>query len=106
MATKVLASEDTHVRTFPPFTDEELAILKAIPDTAKVKNHLIRYGSITQMEANKLYGITRLSDVIYKLKRKYPDMVIETVNYYNGKDRFGQSLQYGRYFLKEIQEEN
>ena len=87
-------------RCFDDLTQEEKAILSMIPDTGKIRNHLERYGSITQMEATELYGITRLSARIYDLRyKKEPLMdivgVLET-----GKDRFGQDSRYYRYYYK------
>jgi hypothetical protein len=35
-----------------------------------VYNHLMRYGSITSMEAFNDYKITRLAAIIFKLKKK------------------------------------
>lgn len=37
--------------------------------TQKVLEHLQRQGSITSLEAIELYGATRLSGIIYNLKR-------------------------------------
>lgn len=41
-----------------------------ISQVETIKNHLERYGHITQLEANKKYGISRLSAVIYILRDK------------------------------------
>ena len=87
-------------KSFSEFTEEEVAILSAIPDVGKIRNHLERYGSITSQEANTLYGITRLSARIYDLRYlKEPLMEIESVQE-TGKDRFGQDSRYVRYFYK------
>lgn len=42
-----------------------------------IENHLIEHGSITSLEAIKLYWCTRLSAVIFRLKDK--GMKIESV---------------------------
>ena len=70
-----------------------------LPETTKVRNHLEQYGSITQAEATRLYGITRLSAIVYKLRYKIePCMDIKMVMRY-GKNRFGKNVQYGEYFI-------
>ena len=51
-----------------------------------VKEHLLNHGSITSWDAIKLYKATRLSDIIFKLKRKGMD--ISTTPETNGKARF------------------
>lgn len=85
---------------FSDFTEEEIAILSAIPDTAKIRNHLERYGSITALEANELYGIQRLAAEIYKLRyKKEPLMNITSVRQ-SGKDRFNQEANFVRYFYE------
>lgn len=82
--------------------DEETIAL--MPDTTKVRNHLIVNGSITPLEAWRMYGITRLSAVIYKLRyRMHPLMDIVTEMEY-GRDRYNQPTQYGKYILKEIKD--
>ena len=89
---------------FSDFTEEEMNILRAIPDTGKIRNHLERYGNITSKEANDLYGITRLSSVIYRLRyKKEPLMEIISVHEM-GKDRFDQNANYVRYYYKGVKE--
>mgnify|MGYP003112642392 FL=1 len=51
----------------------------------KVKYHLINKGQITSWEAIQLYGCTRLSDVILRLRRDGMNILTK----YNGKDSFG-----------------
>ena len=38
--------------------------------TDAIKWHLKNYGYITSLQAIKLYGATRLADIIYKLKKQ------------------------------------
>lgn len=84
------------VKTFD-ITDEQ--ILKSIPDTAKVKNHLLVKGRISSWEAIRLYGITRLSAVIYELRHKEePPMDIRN-EWKTGEDRFGQHTRWVEYFI-------
>lgn len=35
-----------------------------------IRNHLEEFGSITSWDAIECYGVTRLSDVIYRLRRQ------------------------------------
>ena len=86
--------------SYSDFTEEELEILKTIPDTGKIRNHLERFGNITSLEAINLYGIQRLSSVIYRLRyEKEPLMEIDSVPE-RGLDRFGQTANYVRYIYK------
>lgn len=43
----------------------------ALSQTKLVLQHLLKNGSITSYEAIKLYGVTRLSDIIYILRHNY-----------------------------------
>ena len=63
-----------------------------------VLDHMRRHGSITSMEAIESYGATRLSGLIYELKRQ--GHAIET-RMQTGKNRFGGTCTYARYFLKD-----
>ena len=66
--------------------------------TEKVLEHLQTYGCITSLEAIELYGATRLSDIIYRLrKRKYNILTIDIPFV----DRFGTKSAYGKYVLNE-----
>ena len=80
---------------------DELAILAKIPQTTEVRNHLIRYGYITDQIARDYYNISRLSGVIYKLRYKIkPLMHIETeMIYYT--DQYGVPKQFGKYIFRE-----
>ena len=86
------------------FSDEEMKILASIPNHVKVKNHLIRFGKITDREARDFYGYTRLSDAIYRLRYKIePRMNIETVDT-EGVNRFGRRVHFATYYYKEDEE--
>lgn len=78
------------------FDIHDWEILRTIPDTAKVRNHLERMGNITSAEAWSLYGITRLSAVIHELRHKF-GMDIPT-KMKSGKDRYGQNSRYAVYY--------
>lgn len=62
-----------------------------------VIEHLERHGSITPLDAIYGYGITRLSDVIYKLKKK--GFVIDT-EMESAANRYGECRTYARYVLR------
>jgi hypothetical protein len=53
---------------------------------------------ISSMEAIKQFGATRLSAIIFNLKRKGYN--IETV-WCEGRDRFGNQTRFARYYLRE-----
>lgn len=62
----------------------------------RVINHLLMYGSITDSDARKLYGISRLSGRIYDLRRElWP---IKTMPE-RGLNMFGEETVYGRYVM-------
>ena len=84
---------------------EDEQIIATMPQTVKVRNYLLRYGSITSQEAWRLYNITRLADVVYKLRHKrHPLMDIETDMQYE-RDEYNQPIQYGRYIFKGFLED-
>ena len=51
------------------------------------------------MQAFELYGVTRLSAIIYVLRNKY-GMDIDT-QYNYGMNRYGNNIHYGVYTLKD-----
>lgn len=61
----------------------------------KVLEHLKTYGTITSMEAIDNYGATRLSAIIFNLRKKYNISTIMT----DGVDRYGNASRYGIYKL-------
>lgn len=64
--------------------------------TSAVLEHLRRRGSITSMEAFELYGATRLSAIIFELRRKGFNISNEWLE---GTDRYGSTLRFVRYRL-------
>lgn len=62
--------------------------------TMEVLKRLDEHGSITSMEAIKLFGATRLSSIIHRLRKRGYD--IETLMV-EGTDRYGNYMQYGKY---------
>lgn len=43
-----------------------------------IEKHLLEKGKITSWEAFEIYGITRLSHIIYVLRRKYDIISVNT----------------------------
>lgn len=66
--------------------------------TSAVLRHLREHGSITSMEAVELFGATRLSAIIFNLRRQGHD--IETVGV-SGTDMFVHAMNYARYVYHE-----
>ena len=63
-----------------------------------VLRHLQDFGSITSMEAFSDYGITRLSDVVFRLRNE--GFKIKT-NDETRKNRYGTPTTYARYTLEQ-----
>lgn len=63
-----------------------------------ILNHLRSYGTLTSMEAFKLYGVTRLSAKIFDLRKEGYNIV---TNMKAGKTRFGTHCEYAEYELLE-----
>lgn len=68
-----------------------------------VKEHLLKHGSITSWEAIQEYGATRLSSIIFNLRKSGYD--IDTIMK-EGTDRYGNTSQYANYVLKGILKED
>lgn len=72
--------------------------------TQKVLEHLQYCGSITSLEAIENYGATRLSAIIFELKKKGYNITVEMQPFV---DKFGNKNKYARYYLnKEINDES
>lgn len=67
-----------------------------------VKKHLIEKGSITSWEAIELYGQTRLSDTIFRLRRKGFNIDSVDVDF---TDRFGNKGTYSKYIYRSEQKD-
>lgn len=61
----------------------------------EVLRHIKRYGSITSMEAFEKYGITRLSAIIYILRREYEIATIMRTSV----NRYGNEVNFAEYRL-------
>ena len=66
--------------------------------TTAVLQWLKSNASISSMEAIENFGATRLSGIIFNLRKAGYD--IETVTC-EGTDRFGHSIRYARYYLRD-----
>lgn len=66
--------------------------------TEKVLEHLKIYGTITSLEAIELYKATRLSDIIFRLRKR--GLNITTINI-PFVDIYGTKSAYGKYVLSE-----
>jgi hypothetical protein len=66
--------------------------------TKEVLKHLQTYGTITSIEAIDLFGATRLSAIIFNLrKRGYNIISVDKVT----KDRYGHTVPYSEYTLTQ-----
>lgn len=61
----------------------------------EVLRHIKRYGSNTSMEAFEKYGITRLSAIIYILRREYEIVTIMRTSV----NRYGNEVNFAEYRL-------
>lgn len=66
--------------------------------TQAVLDWLKTHASISSMEAIQNFGATRLSAIIFKLRKRGYN--IETVKC-EGTDRFGNKMQFARYYLRD-----
>lgn len=66
--------------------------------TQAVLDWLKTHTSISSMEAIENFGATRLSAIIFNLKKRGYN--IETVMC-DGRDRFGNQTRFARYYLKD-----
>ena len=71
---------------------------KRITKTGQVKEHLMKYGSISTWEAITKYKATRLSHFIYMFKKQGLDISTETVK---SKDINGNTVRFAVYHLNK-----
>ena len=64
----------------------------------RILEHLKKYGSITTWDSFELYGDTRLSDKIYRLKQDNYEFDEEWIT---RKNRYGKLVTFKKYILKE-----
>lgn len=63
-----------------------------------VEQYIKDFGSITTFEAFKELGVTRLSDKIYRLKKKGCKINSENVT---SKNRYGHNVTFSKYYFDE-----
>lgn len=63
----------------------------------RIIEHLNKYGKITSLEAIDLYGITRLSAVIWRLRHEDGYIITSTLK--SGLNRFSERVHYTEYSL-------
>lgn len=63
-----------------------------------VKWHLENKNKLSSFEAFELYGITRLSDKIFQLRKRGWDIQSEKIK---TKNRYGLNCEYFNYFIKK-----
>lgn len=66
--------------------------------TEAVSLHLIEKGNITSWEAIKEYGATRLSAIIFNLRKRGMNIRTERIDF---TDRFGNKAYYAKYILEK-----
>ena len=64
-----------------------------------ILDHLMTQKSITSMEAFELYGATRLSAIVFDLRKMGYDIVTHNMHTIN---RYGQNTNYAKYVLRGI----
>ena len=85
---------------FTRIQDDYNNILRSLSTRSQnyqVLNHLVRYGTITTMEAIQGYSITRLSGRIYELRNNYGVDIRGRVKSANNK--FGKKVYFTEYYL-------
>ena len=70
--------------------------MKATNQTAEVKRHLMAEGSLTSMQAFLEYGITRLSAIIYNLRKEGHNIESIPIDKQN---RYGRHVRFAKYIL-------
>ena len=66
-----------------------------------IKEHLEKFGKITTWEAFEDYGVTRLSSIIFNLRKNmYIDSKMKTT-----KNRLGHMVKYSEYTLVQEEED-
>jgi hypothetical protein len=68
--------------------------------TSEVLRHLKEHDGITSNEAWELYGATRLSAIVFELRKHGHDISTETMECV---DRYGRNVKYAKYVLHEGQ---
>lgn len=69
-----------------------------VTKTDMVLNHLIEHGNITTWEAIQKYNATRLSAIVFNLKKRGHDIAVDTIQ---KKDKFGNNCHFAKYILQK-----
>ena len=64
----------------------------------RVTEYINKFGSISSLEAFSDLGVTRLADVIFKMKR---DGVNVCTQMEKSNNRYGEPVYFARYWIKE-----
>lgn len=75
----------------------EVFMIKSDTQKQLVLDHMKKYGSITSNDAIYQYSITRLADVIFKLRTKEGIAIIS--EHKKGLNRFGKEVPFVEYRL-------
>ena len=67
----------------------------------RVLNYMYAHGSISSLEAIRDLGVTRLADVIFKLKKQGYNIVTRTEKNTN---RYNEPVYYARYYVAPVEE--
>lgn len=73
--------------------------MKKFTQEDAVRQHLLKYNNITSIEAIMRYGATRLSAIIYNLRRQGLNIVSK---YETTQNRYNTHTNYVRYILEEV----
>ncbi len=75
--------------------------MKKTNKTQEVLKYLQKNGSITSMEAINEFGATRLSAIIFNLRKHYDIETIEVVC----NDRYGHECHFAKYTYRGVRED-
>ena len=73
-------------------------MMKNLTKSELVKQHLLKYKTITSWEAIQNYGATRLSAIIFNLRDRGFQIDTLMIEY---TDRYGNAGQYAKYVLRK-----
>ena len=77
---------------------ERVTAVEARTQTEAITKHLQKYGSITSMEAFNLYGATRLSAIIFVLRKRGFNITNKEHTIHN---RYGETCNFVEYVYHE-----
>ena len=63
----------------------------------RILNYMLEFGSITQLEANRDLGCSRLSEYIRQLRKEF---LIDDI-WEKGQNRWGEKTNWKRYFIRK-----